>query len=146
IGLSAVLIVLDGVTILVSWGTPIDHTSGLSWSYIACMPIVHTTLYAVAVLGVCFLRHPVMGGILAIAAFFVSTILVSSILGESFEPISVHNYLLRGEIEGQFNLASHNYPLVYGILLAISVACASLASIAIRQPESPVLFLHRRNS
>jgi len=134
-GLVAVLGVLDGATIWVSWGTPIGHATGLSWSYIACMPVVHATLYAVAVLGVCWTRRPAVGAMLAIVAFFTTTILMSSIVGESYEPFSIHHLLLVDEIAGQFDLSSHNYPLVYGVLIAVLVASAWLASRAIRRPE-----------
>ena len=143
-GLVAVLVVLDGVTIAVSWGTPIGHTTGMSWSYIACMPILHATLYAMAVLGVCLIRRPVAGGLLAIAAFFVTSTLLQSTIGGALEPIHVHNSLLGNEIRGQFNLAGHNYPLVYGTLAAIVVASAWLASRAIRRPERPGLLSRRR--
>ncbi len=132
-GLAAVLLVLDGVTIFVSWGTPIGHTTGLSWTYIACMPILHATLYAMAVLGICLLRRPVTGAVFAIAGYFVATVLLESIGGQSFEPLSVHNALLGDEINGQLNLGDNNYPLVYGTLVAMIVASAWLASRAIRR-------------
>ena len=136
VGLAAMLLVLDGVTIWYSWGTPIDHTSGLSWSYIACVPILHATLYAVAVFGVCQFRRPILGGTLAIAGFGVASILLSSFANEPFEPINVHNQLLSDEMQGQFALARHHYPLVYGTLVVIGVACAVLASRAIGRPDS----------
>ena len=42
IGLAAVLGVLDGTTILVSWNAPrLDMSSGMSWSYVGCFPIIH---------------------------------------------------------------------------------------------------------
>ena len=133
-GLAALLLVLDGVTIFVSWGTPIGHTTGLSWSYIACMPILHATLYALAVLGICMFRRPVVGATLAIAGYLVTSILIESIGGRAFEPIGVHNNLLSGEINGQFNLLGHHYPLVYGTLAAIIAASAWLACRAVQRP------------
>ena len=60
VGLVAVLSVLDGVTIALSWNSP--YASGadrMSLSYVACMPPLHGLLYALAVLGVCSLRRPV---------------------------------------------------------------------------------------
>jgi hypothetical protein len=144
-GLIAVLVVLDGVTIWVSWGTRIGSTTGMSWSYIACMPIFHATLYAMAVLAVCLTRRPVAGGLLAVGAYFAASTLLDSIIGQAFEPISVHNSLLRNEIAGQFNLTGHNYPLVYGTLAAIVVTSAWLASRAIRRSERPSLLSRRRS-
>ena len=42
VGLAAVLGVLDGITILVSWDSPRETmTSGMSWAYIGCFPIIH---------------------------------------------------------------------------------------------------------
>lgn len=145
IGLIATLVVLDGVTIFVSWGTPIGQTSGLSWTYIACMPMIHATLYAMAVFGVCLFRRPVVGAALAIAVFFVTSILVRSLFGASFEPINVHNSLLSDEIDGRLDLMNHGYPLVYGTLAIIAIASTWLASRAIRPSEPRRLFSRRQN-
>lgn len=42
VGLLAVLVVLDGVTIAVSWTAPrVSLTLGMSWAYAACFPIIH---------------------------------------------------------------------------------------------------------
>ena len=42
VGLLAVLIVLDGTTALISWTAPRETpTSGMSWAYIGCFPVVH---------------------------------------------------------------------------------------------------------
>lgn len=139
-GLAATLLVLDGVTILVSWGTPVSHTSGLSWSYIACMPIFHATLYAMAVLGICLFRRPVVGATFAIAGYFVTSILIESFGGQSFEPITVHNHLLEYEMHGQFNLLGHHYPLVYGTLVAIIAVSGWVACRAVRRPVGRGVF------
>ncbi len=144
-GLIAVLLVLDGATIFVSWGTPISHTTGMSRSYIACMPILHALAYAFAVLGVCWLRRPIQGGIFAIALFTIPRILVESSLGASFGPGDVYNHLIDGEIKGHFDLSKHHFPLVYGIIVAVIFITAWLASRAIRQPENPIFFSFRSN-
>jgi hypothetical protein len=138
VGLLAVLLVLDGAAIAVGWGTPIGHTSGLSWSYIACMPILHAVLYSLAVLGVCWLRRPVAGAMLALVVYFVSSAVVPAVGGSFLEPINIHNGLLSDEIDGQLNLAGHGYPLVYGTLAAMIVVCSVLASRLIRPPRSTV--------
>lgn len=139
-GLAATLLVLDGVTIFVSWGTPIDTTTGLSWSYIACMPIFHAALYAMAVLGICLFRRPVVGATFAIAGYFVTSILIESFGGQSFEPITVHNHLLEYEMHGQFNLLGHHYPLVYGTLVAVIAVSGWLACRAVRRPVGRRVF------
>ncbi len=145
IGLIAVLVVLDGVTIFVSLGTPIGHTTGLSWTYIDCMSLLHTTLYAMAVFGICFFRRPVVGAMLAITIYFVTSTLIASIIDASFDPIHVHNSLLGDEIDGQLDLTDHSYLLVYGTLATIVLVSAWLASRAIRQSEPRGLFFRRRN-
>jgi hypothetical protein len=137
VGLLAVLLVLDGATIAVGWGTPIGHTSGLSWSYIACIPILHAVLYSLAVLGVCWLRRPVAGAMLALVVYFVASAVVPAIGGSFLEPIRIYSALISDEIDGQFNLAGHGYPLVYGTLAAMIIICAVLASRLIRPPELP---------
>ncbi len=144
-GLMAVLLVLDGATIFVSWGTPISHTSGMSRSYIACMPILHALTYSLAVLGVCWLRRPILGGIFAIALFYIPMILVQSSPGKSFGPINVYGQLIGEEINGHFDLSKHHFPLVYGIIVAVIFITAWLASRAIRQPENPIFFSFRSN-
>ena len=70
VGLAAVVGVLDGVTILVSWKSPrAEMTTGMSWAYVGCFPIIHALMYALAVLGTCWFRRPVIGGILAILGY-----------------------------------------------------------------------------
>jgi len=114
-------------------------------SYVACMPIIHGAIYAVAVLGICLLRRPILGGALAIGGYFVASGLVSSICGQAYDPIHVHNELLGDEFQhGKFDLTAYHYPLVYGTLLAITVASAWLASRVVRSPEKPALFRRRR--
>jgi hypothetical protein len=134
-GLLAVLVVLDGTTAVVSWGTPVGNTTGLSWAYLACMPMVHATLYALAVLGICLTRRPILGATLAIAGYFVTSTVLTSIFGEHWDPIHIHNCLLGDEMQGALDLAQHGYPLVYGLLGVIIALSAWLALRAIRAPE-----------
>lgn len=134
VGLLAVLVVLDGVTIFMSWGTRIGYTTGLSWSYIACMPILHAMMYSLAVLGVCWTRRPVVAALSAIVTFFVSLMMVSWVLGNAYEPINIHNDLIGTEMAGNLDLAGGNYLPVYGTLLLLAVVGAGLASVIVRRP------------
>lgn len=130
VGLAAVLLVLDGVTILVTWQSPRDTmTTGMSWAYIGCFPILHALIYSLAVLGTCWLRKPVIGGFLAILGFSVLTITITSFPRTlRLEPINVFNQLLMAERSGLRDFTQHDYPLVYGILAASTLVFAWLAS------------------
>ena len=79
VGLAAVVGVLDGVTILVSWKSPRGSmTTGMSWAYVGCFPIIHALMYALAVLGTCWFRRPVIGGILAILGYTLLTVAITT--------------------------------------------------------------------
>ena len=138
-GLVAVLSVLDLVTILVGWKSPHLDQGGpevMSWSYVACMPLLHALTYAIAVLGVCWLRRPVLAAFLALFIFFLSAFVFEVIPGAAnFEPVRVYNELFFDEILAPyrvqvgeagprppiFDLTQHGYPFVYGGIAAIIV-------------------------
>jgi hypothetical protein len=130
VGLAAVLLVLDGVTILVAWHSPRDTmTTGMSWAYVACFPIIHALMYSLAVLGTCWLRKPVIGGFLAILGFSVLTITIASFPQTlQLEPITIYNQLLSAERSGLGDFTQHGYPLMYGILASSTLVFAWLAS------------------
>ena len=140
IGLLAVLTVLDGVTILLSWASPRDSmTTGMSWAYVGCMPIQHSFLYALAVLGTCWLRKPVIGGFLALAGFVILTVAIEAFPATSpFEPINVYNKLLQAERAGGMDFTRHGYPLVYGSLV-LMILIITLFSYWLAKPLQPRL-------
>jgi hypothetical protein len=140
IGLLAVLSVLDGVTILLSWASPRDSlTTGMSWAYVGCMPIQHSFLYALAVLGTCWLRKPVIGGFLALAGFGILTVVIGAFPAASpFDPISVYNNLLHAERAGHMDFTHYGYPLVYGSL-ALMILTIALFSSWLAKPLQPRL-------
>lgn len=133
VGLTAVLIVLDAVTILMNWNAPRDHESGVSWTYLGCFPIIHAFMYALAVLGTCWLRKPVIGGILAILGYAVLTIAIESFISNNYEPIHIYNMLLQTELQGQVDFTQHGYPQVYGTLVAL-FALSSVVSFQLARP------------
>lgn len=138
IGLAMVLLILDGLSILVSWNAPREApTQGMSWAFVACFPILHAWLYTLAVLGTCWLRKPVLGGFVSIVTYTVLLTIVTSFPATTWmEPITVYNGLLMAEREGNFNLLAHGYPLVFGGLVLCIALIASLASQAAKPLES----------
>jgi ABC-type transport system involved in multi-copper enzyme maturation permease subunit len=135
-GLAVVLGVLDLVTILVSWESTYARGSDqMSRAYIACMPLLHALMYSLAVLGICWLRRPVLAGMAALLVFFVLSIGLDALPGASWlEPIHVYNAIFFDErmlSGGTFDLAQHGYPVVYGgvaaLIVAISVGAWRLA-------------------
>jgi hypothetical protein len=139
VGLLAVLGVLDGVTILISWDAPRElPTEGMSWAYLACFPIIHALMYALSVLGTCWLRRPVIGGFLALFGYTVLTIAITTFpMTDHLEPFNVYNDLLQAERAGQVDFTQHGYPLVYGVLLASVFLCGLLA-FRFAKPLEPI--------
>jgi hypothetical protein len=135
VGLVALLGVLDGVTILVSWNSPYGSgPSQMSRSYVACKPAMHAAVYSLAVLAVCTLRRPVLAGFLAISAVLLISMTIDSLLGtRGFEPIDVYNNLFDAERKGVFDLTAHHYPVVYGSVVAITLTATLFAWRASRQ-------------
>ena len=77
----------------------------MSWSYVACMPLLHALTYAIAVLGVCWLRRPVLAAFLALSIFFLSSVAFDSIPGAAnFEPLNVYNALFLDEIPAPYRV------------------------------------------
>jgi len=130
VGLVAVLGVLDGITILISWNAPRETpTTGMSWAYIGCFPIIHAHLYALAVLGTCWLRRPVVGGILAILGYAILTVAITAFpLTIELDPMNIYNHLLQAERDGHLDFTQHQYPVVYCILALSIIVLAFLAS------------------
>jgi len=130
VGLVAVLVVLDGVTVAISWTAPRESmTSGMSWAYVGCFPIIHALMYTLAVFGTCWFRRPVIGGILAVLLYVVLTMTVTAFTTtHNLEPLDVYNSLLSAERSGEIDFSQHGYPLVYSVLTAAVVAFAILSS------------------
>ncbi len=135
VGLVAVVGVLDGATILISWKSPrATMTTGMSWAYVGCIPIIHALMYALAVLGTCWFRRPVIGGIVAILGQSLLTVAITTFpMTNRLEPINVYNSLLSAERSGQVDFKQHGYPLVYG-LLVVSIVVLALLSCRLARP------------
>jgi ABC-type transport system involved in multi-copper enzyme maturation permease subunit len=139
IGLVATLTVLDGVTIAVSWNSPYaGGASRMSWTYVACMPLLHALFYALTVFAVCSLRRPVLAVMCAtLGIFFLSMILETlSTRERGFDPIFVYNNLFLAEKyvpEHPLDFTAHNYPAVYGSIAVLIVLAALGASRFVRR-------------
>jgi len=138
IGLVAVLTVLDGITTLVSWNAPRESpTTGMSWAYVGCFPMIHTLMYTLAVLGTCWLRRPVVGGILSILGYALLSVAISAFPQTvDFDPINIYNHLLETERNGHIDFSQHGYPLIYG-LLSFSIILFALLASRLARPLQP---------
>ncbi len=138
VGLTVVLMVLDGTTILISWNAPRESmTAGMSWAYIACFPVLHAMLYSLAVLGTCAFRRPVMGGVLAIVFYTIVTAVITAFPATlHLEPINIYNALLSTERGGRVGFLQHSYPFVYGAI-AISVFAFAQLAFQFAKPLQP---------
>jgi hypothetical protein len=140
-GMVAVLGVLDGVTVLVSWNAgrdPMVNGDGMGWAYVACIPIFHAFIYTLAVLGTCWFRKPVLGGFTAILGYAVISVIIGSLPGtRRLDPIMVYNSLSQTERGGRIDFWQHGYPLVYGTLMALIVGIG-LLSFRLARPLEPV--------
>jgi ABC-type transport system involved in multi-copper enzyme maturation permease subunit len=138
VGLVAVLTVLDGITIAVSWESPYAFgPARMSWSYVACMPLLHALFYAATVFAVCALRRPMLGATSVVLAGFLLTMFLESLpAGDSVDPIFVYNNLFQAEIRSPgsgVDLSARHYLVVYGAIEGLIVAAAFGASRCVRR-------------
>jgi hypothetical protein len=132
IGLAAVLLVLDGTTIAVSWNSPNwGHYYFMNWPYIACIVPLHATMFAVAVAWTCLLRRPVVGGMAAFATFMLFMIAMDwSNTTRQFSPIEVYDKLNEmnrnlSAVPSSIDFATHNYPAM-AAAMALLIFTAAL--------------------
>lgn len=139
VGWLAVILTLDGLTALACWHAPrTSPTTGMSWAYLACVPLMHSFLYALAVVGTCALRKPVVGGLAALFGYTVISVLFGlSSDTQSLDPLDVYNRLVMAERNGLLNLLAGNYAQVYSALLLITIILTlAAARLAIRSPHA----------
>ena len=128
VGLSAVMIVLDGIPVLVGWKSPMASYGVTGYAYLACIPLIHAQVYAVAVAAVCWLRRPLASVALAMLFFTLVDAVTKSIPGQAgLDTISVYNNLMFDEMKGPLDLMSHGYPLVYGVVIVVIISATLLA-------------------
>ena len=145
VGLIAVVGTLDLLPALLAWGPQADlapdrtnDTQTSQLAYLACMPLVHAEVYAVAVAAVCRLRRPIPAAIFALVLFFVIDAVLQSIPGqEHLSTIEVHNSLVHAEkTGGRLDLTSAGYPIVYGIVVAVIIGATVLARRTLIPPRA----------
>ena len=101
------------------------------------MPIIHALMYALAVLGTCWFRRPVIGGILAILGYHVLNVAITAFpMTSRLEPIDVMSELLTAERSGQLDFTQHGYPPVYGVHV-VSIVLLALLSSRLARPLQP---------
>ena len=145
VGLAAVLLVMDGATMLVSWTAPrTGMTEGMSYAYVACFPMIHAFMYSLAVLGTCLFRLPLIGGLFAILSYAIATMAITSFPATMhLEPVSIYNNLLSFERIGTVDFRQHGYPIVYGGLAMSAIVCA-IVSFRVAKPLQPNFFRFSR--
>ena len=141
VGMIAVLGVLDVIPALLAWGpmnVPASSDATSMKAYLACMPLVHAQVYAVAVAAVCRMRRPIPAAIFALLLYFVIDAVLKSIPGhEHLSTIDVHNSLVQAEKRhGTLDLTSAGYPIVYGIVVAVIIGATVLARRTLLPPRS----------
>ncbi len=142
LGLAAVLVVVDGSTSILCWWAPREGmTGGMSWAFLACMPILHGLIYALAVYGTCRLRRPVLGGIMAVGIFLILSILLDLISPRTFrlEPLDIYNSLLAVERMQGPGVTLREYFAVYGGFAVLAAVLGWRSSRLVRSLRAPSL-------
>jgi hypothetical protein len=134
VGLLAVVLVLDGIPAVVSpYPAEGDYVSlnRMSWAYLACMPLLHGMLYALAVFAVCRLRRPVLAVVCTFLPFLLITVVVQEFPTlAAYDPVIVYDALCGPKPP---DLTAHHYPVVYGSVAAIILLAAVASSRAVRR-------------
>ncbi|MBC8113532.1 MAG: ABC transporter permease, partial [Candidatus Saccharimonas sp.] len=139
VGLIAVLGALDGIPALLAWNSPHQRDAGrMGMVYLACMPLLHTQVYAMAVAAICRLRRAIPAAMIALLLFFVIDAVLSSIPGHAkLSTINVFNSLEAAERAGErLDLMSEGYPIVYGIVAAVILGATLFARRTLIPPRA----------
>jgi ABC-type transport system involved in multi-copper enzyme maturation permease subunit len=133
VGLLAVVLVLDGIpAVLCPFPAEGEYQSlnRMSWAYLACMPLLHAMLYAIAVFVVCRLRRPVVAVVCSFAPFLLISIVTEQFPEiSSYSPLAVYDKLT----EQHPNPIASHYPVVYGCVAAIIVLAALASARAVHR-------------
>ncbi len=142
VGLIAVVGTLDVIPLLLAWSSPYEPSTHpqdrISYlSYLACMPLIHAFVYAIAVAAICRLRRAIPAAMIALLLFFILDSMLKSIPGQSnFSTIDVYNKLDQVEKAGErINLLNEGYPVVYGIVIAVILGATLFARRTLIPPR-----------
>ena len=116
-------------------------TGGMSWAFLACMPILHGLIYALAVYGTCRLRRPVLGGIMAVGIFLMLSIFLELISPRTFqlEPLDIYNGLVASERTGVAQANVPGYFAVYGGFVGLAALLGWRSSRLVSSLRAPSL-------
>ena len=142
IGLVAVIGALDLIPALFAGSPSVDtfgHDETVSIAaYLACMPLLHAQIYAVAVAAICQSRRMIPSAIIALMIFFIIDAVMKSIPGyNGLSTLDVFNTLNQSVKAGErLDLTSAGYPLVYGIVAAVIATATLLARKTLDTPRA----------
>lgn len=126
VGLIAVIAALDLIPAIVGWNQEMPPTSNrMGIVFLACMPLQHSLVYALAVAGISRWRRPVPAGIAAVLLYFAFDVIIQSIpVYPSYSPIHVYNRLEAGQ---GFDPVREGFLITYGAILGIAIIATLLA-------------------
>lgn len=139
VGLTAMLIVMDGTVLAMGWSLASDlsgRPTERQWAPFACYPLLHALIYTLAVVGVCGTRRAT-GGIIG-GLIFWGCLLWINLLPSlyPYSPLYIVEILIDAERQGQLDLTQHHYPLVYGII-ALAIVVLAFAASRLAAPLEP---------
>lgn len=141
IGLVAVIGALDLIPVLFAGSQSVDTFGNADTvsiaAYLACMPLLHAQIYAVAVAAICQSRRMIPSAMVALMIFFVIDAVMKSIPGYiGFSTLDVFNTLNQSVKAGErLDLTSAGYPLVYGIVATVIAIATLLARKSLDTPR-----------
>lgn len=144
VGLIALLTTLDLIPACLSRASPYQPDSGQAGiAYAACIPLLHTLIYALAVAAICRLRRPLPAAITALLLYFAFDQFLESIpVYPRLSTLGVYNQLYAIEFRDTpgrampVDLMAHGYPLVYGLVVVGIVGAIVVARRAVSLPRA----------
>ncbi len=137
VGLLAVLLVLDGTAVALSWNSPNWGTfSSMNWPYIACIAPQHAVMFAIAVAWTCVLRRPVLGGMAALVSFAMIVVAIqSSDATRHLHPNDVYVQLGNASARagGEIDFTAHGYPVVAAAMGVVFLASILVGGLALQR-------------
>ncbi|HEY4259074.1 MAG TPA: hypothetical protein VGM98_02890 [Schlesneria sp.] len=130
VGLAALLITLDIIPALLAKSSSYQSDRGpVGIAFAACIPLLHTMIYALTVAVICRWRRPIPAAVAALMLFFLLDSILQSIpVHPQVSTMGVYNQLLQLERDtGTADLTSAGYLPVYGVVVALIVGATLFA-------------------
>jgi ABC-type transport system involved in multi-copper enzyme maturation permease subunit len=137
VGLAALLITIDFIPALLARSSSFQPDMGrVGIAFVACMPLLHTMIYALTVAVICRWRRPIPAAVAALMLYFLLDSILESIpVDPRLSTMNVYNQLNRMERDtGTADLTSEGYPIVYGVVAALIVGATLFARRMIVPP------------